>query len=222
VTFDEAVAALRHALPGSLPGAEAHEIMAPRPREGWKPGVIPAGARAGAVLVLLYPVEGVPHVLLTVRGGELPHHAGQVGLPGGGLQEGETPLDAALREAEEEVGLAPEEAEVLGELTPLHIPVSGFALHPLVAVAPRRPRLEARPGEVSRILEVALSDLGDPMTVRMEGQGPGGADLTVPLFRVAGEVVWGATAIVLSELLCLLGEPPRPRPTSEAPPSAQR
>src|SRR5438876_7014369 len=115
--------------------------MAPRPRREWPEGFNPARIRRAAGLLLVFPGAGRPHVVLTVRADSLGRHSGQVSLPGGVLEPGETFEQAALREAHEEIGLPLEQVRVLGPLTPLDIPVSGFRLHPVVAVIPSRPTL---------------------------------------------------------------------------------
>src|SRR6185503_14229966 len=112
--------------------------MAPAPRLGWDPLQFPEGARDGAALLLVYPTfaeatvgrphDDTLHIALTVRGTGLRNHTGQVSLPGGRVEEGETLEAAALREATEEIGVDPSTVELLGRLTPLHIPVSGFLL----------------------------------------------------------------------------------------------
>ena len=137
-------ARIRSALQAPLPGLEAQLRLAPRPRVGWDPSQVPDGLRDAAALVLLYPVDGEPHVLLTVRGA-LRHHTGQVSFPGGAVDAGETLEHAAVREAVEEVGVVASDIQVLGRLTSLHIPVSGFLLHPVVAAADVRPRFMALP-----------------------------------------------------------------------------
>ncbi len=199
-------------LAGPLPGHDAQALLAPRPRSGWAPGVVPVDCRAGAALLLVYPVGGQACLLLTVRDAGLPTHAGQVSLPGGAVEEGETVEAAALREAEEEVGVAPSLVRVLGTLTPLHIPVSRFVLHPVVGLADRRPDLVPRSGEVRRILEPRIADLCDPEAISVERLERDGRVHDVPFLRVDGEQVWGATAMVLAEFLALVGCPPRREP----------
>ena len=131
---------IRDALDQPLPGSDAHLTLAPRPRRGWHPGQIPPGARTAAALVLLYPLAEEPHLLLTVRAGQLAQHAGQVSFPGGGLEPNETIDEAALRETQEEVGVDPNLVRLIGALSPLYIPVSDFALHPIVGVTHAPPR----------------------------------------------------------------------------------
>ena len=104
--FDEVECRLAAAQFVELPGPSAQSSMAPRPRRFWVPGVVPAGARKAAGLALLFPRGDDTALLLTVRGAHLANHRGQVSLPGGAVEAGESVEEAALREAEEEVGLA--------------------------------------------------------------------------------------------------------------------
>ena len=146
-------AQIRAALDAPLPGAHAHLSLAPHPRRGWRPGHIPPGANTAAGLILLYPLDDRPHILLTVRAGDLALHAGQVSFPGGRIEGDETIPQAALREAAEEVGVDPDQVRVLGVLSTLYIPVSDFALHPVIGTTDQRPVFAAQTGEVGRILE---------------------------------------------------------------------
>jgi len=195
---------LRRALAGTLPGMEAQLRMAPVPRPGWLPGRSPEASRPAAALLLLFPAAAPAHVLLTVRSSRLPSHAGQVSMPGGAVEDGETIEDAALREASEETGVDPCSVRVLGRLTPLHIPVSGFVLHPVVGLADERPDFKLADGEVDRIVEPSLADLLDPAAVRRFPRLRDGLFQDVPYFAVDGLQVWGATAMVLAEFLELL------------------
>ena len=212
------VARLREALSRPLPGLDAQLRMAPAPRLGWDPLKFPEGATNGAALLLLYPgfagaTADTPHgeslhVALTVRGSGLRNHTGQVSLPGGRVDEGETFEAAALREATEEIGIDPNAIELLGRLTPLHIPVSGFLLHPIVGFTPMRPAFQRAEWEVARIIEAPVLLLADPDVVKREtrtrvvkGQS---IDVDVPYFDIDGEKVWGATAMVLAEFCAIL------------------
>jgi 8-oxo-dGTP pyrophosphatase MutT (NUDIX family) len=189
-----------------LPGAMAQERLSPRPRRVWPATFDPAKVRHAACLLLLFPRDGRAHLVLTLRADTLGRHGGQVSLPGGVIEPGESFEQAALREAQEEIGLEAREVQTLGALTPVDIPVSGFRLHPIVAAASARPALHASDGEVARILEVPLEQLIDPARLVWRTSRRDDGDVTVPAFVVDGIDIWGATAMVLAELLALLGE----------------
>jgi 8-oxo-dGTP pyrophosphatase MutT (NUDIX family) len=190
-----------------LPGPAAQARLAPRPRRSEPSGSPPREFRRGAGLLLLYPGEdGAARLLLTRRREDLPLHGGQVALPGGAVEPEESPVVAALREAREEVGVAGERVHVRGQLSPLAIPVSRFVLHPVLGTSQPRPDLRPNRAEVARILEVRLDELRDPRRLRVEGRRRDGLARIVPYFAVEGERVWGATAMVLAELLALLGD----------------
>lgn len=182
--------------------------MAPQPRVGWDPDHPPPGLRDAAALILVYPFNDAPHFLLTVRGAGLRKHTGQVAFPGGAVDVDESIEAAALREASEEVGLAPAAVRLLGRLTPLQIPISGYMLHPVIGVLEARPVFRREEWEVARILEVPLSVLRDPAIVKRRARtreiGGKRIEIEVPYFDIDGEEVWGATAMVLAEFLAII------------------
>ena len=187
---------------------EAHTSLAPSSRPGWQPGVIPQGSRPAAALVLLYPIGQRVHMVLTRRAGTLDQHASQISLPGGALNELDAGVEtieaAALRESHEEVGLDIKTIRLLGRLTPLYIPVSNFALHPVVGISDQRPKLLRAVCEVACILEVPLSELRQARQPRQGILCRETGTVTVPFYEVQNERVWGATAMILSELLSLV------------------
>jgi 8-oxo-dGTP pyrophosphatase MutT (NUDIX family) len=196
---------LRERLAGTLPGIEAQLRFAPSPtRPGWQAGHLPAESRMAAALLLVYPRDSGVAVPLTVRGLGLARHAGQISLPGGAADPGETIVDAALREASEEIGIDPSSVRVLGELTPVHILVSGFTLHPIVGVTETEPDFVAAPGEVEEILEISLDDLRDASRIRRGVRMREGLAIEYPYFDLVGHQVWGATAMILGEFISLL------------------
>lgn len=193
---------LRDRLSGTLPGIEAQRRFAPYSvGPGWE---APVNSRAAAALLLLYPRERRVTVPLTVRASGLTRHAGQISLPGGATDPGETLAEAALREASEEIGVEPARVRVLGELTPVHVLVSGFTLHPVVGVTDTRPNFRVSAGEVDELLEVSLDDLRDASRIRQGTRIREGVAVEYPYFDILGHQVWGATAMVLGEFICVL------------------
>lgn len=196
---------LRVKLAETLPGVEAHMRFAPAPvRSGWRAGHYPEDARTAAGLLLVYPGDEGLTVPLTVRASGLARHAGQVSLPGGASDPGETLADTALREASEEIGIDPASVRILGELTPVYVLVSGFTLHPVVGVTDARPDFVAAPGEVDEVVEVSLARLSDASHIRRGTRVREGVAVEYPYFDLAGHQVWGATAMILGEFICLL------------------
>jgi 8-oxo-dGTP pyrophosphatase MutT (NUDIX family) len=179
--------------------------MAPDPRMWPEEG---ATLRPAAALLLIYPQQDEWHVPLTVRASGLRHHTGQVSLPGGRLDHpDETIEQAALREAQEEIGVAPHEVEVIGRLTPVAIAVSAHLLHPVVGIANQRPAFTIAAHEVAQLIELSIAQLREPGIVRSEQRrrplAPHVVQM-VPYYDVAGARIWGATAMVLSEFIALL------------------
>ncbi len=196
------VEAIRKALAGPLPGPAAQLRMAPSGRRvdpldgtNWK---------QAAVLVLLYPVGGELRFPLTRRHDDLPHHPGQISLPGGSLEKDEGPEEAALRETAEELGVDPAGIEILGRLSPLKIPPSRFEIVPFVGYLPERPVFLVESREVAELFEAPLSILSEREATGVEEWDLRGGPSSVPFWKIGGHKVWGATAMVLAELATVL------------------
>ena len=160
-------------------------------------------SRPAAVLVPVFEAEGEAHVVLTKRPDTMPTHQGEVSFPGGGVHPGDaSPRDAALREAEEEIGLPPAAVEVVAELDTLATVGSRFTITPFVGLVDPLPRLVPHPGEVVKILEVPLSELLEDDAFHEEFWGS--PDRAISFFELPGETVWGATARVLVAFLAHL------------------
>jgi 8-oxo-dGTP pyrophosphatase MutT (NUDIX family) len=160
-------------------------------------------ARDSAVLVLLHEGEHGTEVLFTRRSLNLRTHRGEISFPGGRMEPGEDPVDAALREAAEEVGLDRSSVTVHGELDHLSTVVSNSYIVPVVATVDHLPELVAAPGEVDRILWLSLGELSRPDTFREEWWGAPPRDRPIFFFEVEDETIWGATGRMLHQLLRL-------------------
>ena len=183
--------------------------LAARPREDFpfetlRDEHLPEGGlRRAAVLVPLLEKDGAVHVLLTRRQDDLRHHAGQVSFPGGRLEPGEASREAALREAQEEIGLDPAHVDVLGRLDETLVLVSAFRLTPWVGVVPHPYPYVPHPGEVEEILVVGLDALAAPGVHRLEEREAYGVRHLVHYYDLPQATVWGATARVLDKLLAV-------------------
>jgi 8-oxo-dGTP pyrophosphatase MutT (NUDIX family) len=153
--------------------------------------------------VLLYPGVRGPAIPLTVRHHALPQHAGQVSLPGGAIDPGESTEAAAIREAEEEIGITPDHVRLIGPLSTLWVAVSNFVVHPMVGIADVAPEFRLHPHEVEELIEVPLSELRDPSRLGRTSRQRGEMEVDWPYFDLAGRQVWGATAMILGEFVCL-------------------
>jgi 8-oxo-dGTP pyrophosphatase MutT (NUDIX family) len=200
------IADVQRALAGARPGPVAQGRMAPQPRVGQETYFNPPpNCRQGSVLILLYPRAGQLHLVLTRRTDRVRHHKGQVSLPGGAQLPGEPLVQTALREAGEELGIPTRDIQVLGGLTPLYVPVSGYCIHPFVGFLAVAPLLRPDPIEVAEVLEVTLDELLDPAARHVElWKDPQLSSRRIPCFHLRGWVVWGATAMILSELSAML------------------
>lgn len=163
-----------------------------------------ASARASAVLV---PLIETPHglsVVLTRRADHLRNHRGEISFPGGRVEESESLIEAALREATEEVALPVENVSVIGQLDPHATFVSNSLIVPVVGMVNGSPNLTAQASEVARILVVPLTELAHPDSYRNEWWATPRGDLNIHFFYLHDETIWGATGRILRQLFDVL------------------
>lgn len=177
-----------------------------------RPEGLPGFGRVAAVMILVFsntdenePTDkglGDSVVVLTKRNANLSAHASQISFPGGQQNIGETLQQTALRETQEEVGVAASQIEVLGRLSPVYIPPSDFTVTPFVGWHPGRPSFVRCEAEVDKIIETPLKRLLEPTSLVVDDFiQSGGRSLRVPYYRVGPDKVWGATAVMLGELV---------------------
>lgn len=196
---------LERALKGSKPGLKAQLKMVVNPRPGDKTyqEVEETCIKAG-VLALLYPFKKKIYLVLTKRTATVPFHQGQISLPGGRQHQGESIIQTALRESKEELNIESHKIKILGELTPLYVPPSNYCIYPVVAATWKRPRFDPSGYEVAEIIEIPLSHLLNPQSVTREVWTLGRNKVDVPFYLYKSHKIWGATAMVLAELIEIL------------------
>ena len=169
---------------------------------------VPANARQSAVLALLFFENDAPHILLMERSGQKNDpHSRQISFPGGSLDKTDASLEScALRETFEEVGIAFEKIKIIGALTPLYIPVSNFKVNPFLAYTTENLTDFILSDEVNAVIKTPIALLLNDENIKREIMrvGPDKVLLETPYFDVLGHKVWGATAMMLSEILELL------------------
>jgi len=166
--------------------------------------------RHSAVLIALFEEQGEARVLLTRRSTRLSSHRGEVSFPGGRVDPGENTVEAAVREAHEEIALDPESLSIVAHLHPIVTLASRSLIQPVVATLEARPEVAAAPSEVDRVFDVAFADLlvegvfHEERWRRPERPSPRSSDGTFPLwfFEISGEMIWGATGRLLVDVLC--------------------
>lgn len=194
---------LKNRLQKSLPGADAQFEMAPKPvdRGPRRKMVAPDDARKSSVLILIYPNdERELELLLTLRTSDI-NHGGQISFPGGRSEEGESDVETALREANEEVGINTDEVEIVGRLTNLYVNHSNNQVIPVVGYLKEAPELLLDPREVEEAFSVELDSLVHKKNLTVEDWELENYTFKVPYWDVHRVPLWGATAMMLNEFL---------------------
>ncbi|PWJ55606.1 8-oxo-dGTP pyrophosphatase MutT (NUDIX family) [Dyadobacter jejuensis] len=206
-TFELFTTQFSERLKSPLPGEMAHRSMQAntRNRMHFKPN---DRTRNSAVLIVFYPHEGDIYFPVILRPSYDGVHSGQVAFPGGSKEPTDPDLvHTALREAQEEIGLPLEDVQILGRLTEVFIPPSNFLVLPVVAYVSYRPRFLPDPREVADIYEIKFSEISQQSIIGSSKMMVRGEAVTAPHYALHGQKIWGATAMMISELLSVYQTP---------------
>ena len=194
---------IKKALSQSLPGSASHKKMLPLNRElSAQPDEL-LRIKHSSVLLLLYIENQELNACLIKRPSHMKHHAGQIALPGGRIEKGETALETALRETWEEIGITGDQIEILGSLSEIYVQVSRFQIHPFVGWLDKKPGFVINKYEVEKMIYFPLKNMKNSFA-EVELETITGT-LKVPCFKFEDEIIWGATAMILSEFADVLG-----------------
>ena len=204
--FEFFITDLKNRLNNELPGDLAHQKMMSYNRPLASEVKKNKAYRESAVLILFYPINEIPHVVFILRQSYDGVHSAQVGFPGGKKEETDRDLvQTALREANEELKILDKEVFIIGELSELYVPPSNFLISPFIGYTNTRPTFVKDEYEVAEIIEVPIHDiLGNEYLTTTTISLPNGANLKVPCFQFNNRIVWGATAMIVQELIDLL------------------
>ena len=205
---EEFISYLYHRLKSELPGRRAQKLMVPEGGEQIMRRFTPTPtARPSAVLLPLVIKNNNIEVLFTLRSSTLSNHSGQISFPGGRAENGETPTETALREVEEEIGIGKEDIQILGSLSDLFVPPSDSIISPLIGIIRNLPLMIINADEVEEVFLVPLADFLDPDKYKSVTRDIQGYAVQVPTWSVHPTTpLWGATAMILSELVELYRE----------------
>lgn len=195
---------LEEALKQELPGRTAHESMLPKGRS-LLPDHKPNTIKQSAVLLLVFEKEGELHLCLTKRTANMKHHPGQISFPGGRCEPEElVASETALRETEEEIGIAKTSVQLLGKLSELYVSASNYNIHPYLGWYNGEPRFKPHCREVAEIILLPFSVLFDEKSIQKHHVQTSIGELQVPCYFFEEHVIWGATAMIIAELASLL------------------
>ena len=200
----EFIRLLENNLKSELPGEKAHDIMRTGPKLPKAAEYLTKYPIPSAVLILLFPKRDTFNFILTLRSKKVETHKGQISLPGGVQEENESLAETALREANEEIGVLPEIVEIIGKLSTIYVPYSGFKIYPYVGWTKSIPNLKASAEEVEKIIFASITELLNNDNQRKKSTILRGIPVTMPYFNLNNEKVWGATSMILSEFKQLI------------------
>jgi 8-oxo-dGTP pyrophosphatase MutT (NUDIX family) len=187
-----------------LPGQEAHDKMASESRMKLKFPSPNERTRESAVLILFYKKNNQIFIPLILRPPYDGVHGGQMAFPGGRAEkEDESLVRTALREAQEEIGVRVSDIKIIGQLTKLYIPPSNFYVQPVIGYMNHIPDFYPDAREVDKVIEVSLDEISNSEIIGRKILNVRGVEVDAPYFDIQDSVVWGATAMMISELLAL-------------------
>lgn len=205
--MEDFIASLSKALLKELPGADAHaEMISIRNRPIVTPELIKEkNPKLSGVMCLLYPIDGEIHIALIKRPTYSGAHSAQVSFPGGKMERSDQNLlETAQRETWEEIGVKPNQYEILGELTSLYIPPSNFLVKPFIGVAEKQPNFEIDDYEVAQVFDFPLNYLLNDTNVNIQKIPIPQGFIQASGLRYDGKLIWGATLMILNELKVLV------------------
>ncbi len=197
---------LKKRLQQNLPGKEIQRRMLVKMNEPFNFKNTEKDAIQSAVLILLFEENGDICFMLTKRTQKVEHHRGQISLPGGAKESDESLSSTAIRETQEEIGINTDDINLIGFLSPLFVPVTGFIINPFVGMINTDFEPQPAPEEVETVFSVPVNDLLTDDHELQEMRNLRGYDVDIPYFLLSGYKVWGATAMILSELKTVLKE----------------
>ena len=202
--FQRFITQLKITINNDLPGEESHQKMRVIYDQSIELPFSKINSTPAAVLILLYLEDNEIYFFLTKRSNELEHHKGQISLPGGTQEENEKLTHTALRETQEEIGINKTSISIIGSMTPLFVPVTGFMINPFIGYSLNKLEPTPDPLEVEAIFSVNISDLLNKENRTIEQRNIRGYDVEVPYFKLNNYEVWGATSMILSEFRDLI------------------
>ncbi len=192
---------LKMALAKPLPGEKAQKKMLPRGRSLEVSESDLGQTKESAVLLLFFPENNELQLCLMLRPSHMKHHAGQFCFPGGQFEKTEHESSAvALRETKEEIGIEPKEIEILGYLSDIYVHVSKFFIHPVVGFIAQKPDFKINKSEVEQVITVPLKHFFNTELIGTEITNSKLGEIEVPCYKIDGNIIWGATAMMISEL----------------------
>ena len=204
MNFQRFITQLKITITNNLPGEESHQKMRVNYDQSIELPFSKINSPQAAVLILLYMADNEIYFFITNRNDELKHHKGQISLPGGTQEGDEKLIDTALRETQEEIGINKTSISIIGTITPLFVPVTGFMIYPFIGYSINKLDPKPDPVEVETIFSVNIFDLLNKDNRTAEQRNIRGYNVNVPYFKLNDYQVWGATAMILSEFKDLI------------------